>query len=69
MELKKAYCEQSNINPTSFDRSLRALNETKGIQKVGDGKGARYFLPSVNVNSVSPQCQDTLQNGVMSSPF
>ena len=67
-EIKRAYCEETKMSESAFDRAWRDLLNSGRIRKDGKGRGARYFPVGVSVNSVSGGCHDTAQIGVTSPP-
>jgi AAA domain len=68
-EIKRAYCEETKMSDSTFNRALRDLLNSGRVRRDGKGRGARYFPVGVSVNSVSGGCHDTAQIGVKSPPF
>lgn len=67
-EIKRAYCEETKMSDSTFNRALRDLLNSGRVRRDGKGRGARYFPVGVSVNSVSGRCHDTAQVGVKSPP-
>ena len=67
--IKRAYCEETKMSDSTFNRAWRDLLNSGRVRTDGKGRGARYFPVGVSVNSVSGGCHDTAQIGVKSPPL